>query len=265
MATTVADIVKEMVKLGFFPSNKSGKTTVFHFSSMMGGVDTNNLTPAQTLELLIKIGFNDYEKIVTLLEEPLLKEVETLRNENVALKANFENAKHSLDAVQSEVQEGREAKAQYEGLKREILNLLGAPVEKPVMQISNEVPQKKKSQPQTSSNDEHGTNLIVFLSESEKEWYDGVTKKLKESKIGFSPLKTTYKRMHDVYSANIEGACMAFKLEYPLDLYGPTYCKYLTAIAHNKNLRDTFDVVFPSVLEEAIAKKAEKKAKTPIS
>ena len=250
---TAIGLVKKLVSIGFFESNKSAKVTIRHFISIMGA-DENSLSPEQVLEILIRVGFTDYSQIVKILEEPLLEEVKALREENQKLLQEKGEARSSAESTQAELQELRRIKEEYEALKKGLYSLL----ETPILTSQPETSKEEKTPKNGKKSTEEGQNLIAFLSESERMWYDDVIKKLREAKVGFSPLKRTYRRMYEVYSANIEGARLAFLAEYPLYLYGPRYCKNLTAIAHYEDLRKTFDIVFPGILEEAISKKRAK-------
>ena len=249
---TAIGLVKKLVSIGFFESNKSAKVTIRHFVSLMRA-DANNLAPEQVLEVLIRIGFTDYNQIIKILEEPLLEEVKALREENQKLVAE----KNSAKITQAELEELRKVKKEHEALKAGIYRLL----ESSASSVTQQTSEEKKAPKKSKKASKEGLNLFAFLNESEREWYDGVTLRLREAKVGFSPLMRTYKRMHEIYGANIEGSRIAFLKEYPLDMYGPRYCKNLTVIAHYEDLRKTFDIVFPEILEEAIAKKRTKEEK----
>lgn len=249
---TAVELAKKLASIGIFDSTKSAKTMIKHFTSKMEKVDPNNLTSAQALEVMIKVGLTDYEQMLEIIVAPIISENEELKKENKRLQDDFNTAKGALDVAQSEVQEGRNSKAELEAIKKGILNLLSS-TSVPAPQISNKDESAKRK-----SDDAKAQNIITMLTQEEREWYDNVLKKLKDAKCSWGVLRSVYKKMHEVYSANIEGAKQAFLAEYPLDLYGPMYCKSLTAIAHYQDMRETFDIVFPDILNEYVQRKANR-------
>lgn len=253
------ELAKKLVEVGFFDCTKTARTTLKHFVALMGKkVDYNNLTPGQALELMVKVGFTNYEQMFKFIEEPMLEEIEALKSENEALKSSAEIAKQSLNSAQAEAQAGRDSKAELEALRNGMLKLLNVDVV-PSTDKEDSKETVAKVSAKEPVNEAKPQNIIIMLSDEERAWYDGVGKQLKEAKCGWSVLRTVYKRMHEVYSSNIDGACKAFLAEYPLDIYGPMFCKSLTAIAHYPDMRETFDLVFPGILAEYVQRKNERK------